>query len=46
MLAEMKAVKALDADGSGSIDLKELRRLYNPEVLAKAEGAVLWKEKW
>ena len=39
MLEVMKAVRALDADGSGSIDEEEFQRLYLPSVITDAEEA-------
>ena len=40
MLEVMKAVRALDADGSGSIDAEEFRRLYMPSAILSSEEAV------
>ena len=40
MLESMKAVRALDKDGTGTINLEKFQRLYLPSNLLAAEWAV------
>ena len=45
VLEAMKAAKALDVSGDGSITQEEFKRLYDPAVLAAAEAGVPLRKK-